>query len=86
MQYQQHSDLHYQQHNDYTFQSMGGHDNGSQRKRRGNLPKEATNILKAWYNAHLSSPYPTEDEKYLLMQQTQLTLNQVRQDTHLGLP
>ncbi|KAF2807328.1 Homeodomain-like protein, partial [Mytilinidion resinicola] len=48
-----------------------------QRKRRGNLPKEATNILKTWYNTHLHSPYPTEEEKYQLMHQTQLTLNQV---------
>jgi hypothetical protein len=62
----------------YTFQSTLGVDNNSfNRKRRGNLPKEATGILKAWFSAHRDSPYPTEDEKVALCNQTQLTLNQV---------
>jgi hypothetical protein len=62
----------------YTFQSALGVDNNSfNRKRRGNLPKEATGILKAWFSAHRDSPYPTEDEKVSLCAQTQLTLNQV---------
>ncbi|KAF2786207.1 hypothetical protein K505DRAFT_150719 [Melanomma pulvis-pyrius CBS 109.77] len=62
----------------YTFQSALGVDNNSfSRKRRGNLPKEATGILKAWFSAHRESPYPTEDEKLSLCNQTQLSLNQV---------
>lgn len=52
-------------------------DNSFNRKRRGNLPKEATAILKAWFNSHRESPYPTEDEKVQLCSQTNLTLNQV---------
>ena len=64
----------------YTFQSsMGMDQNGFNRKRRGNLPKEATQILKAWFNSHRDSPYPTEDEKVDLCRQTQLSMNQVWQ-------
>lgn len=48
-----------------------------QRKRRGNLPKETTDKLRAWFMAHLSHPYPTEDEKQDLMRQTGLQMNQI---------
>ncbi|KAF2107666.1 hypothetical protein BDV96DRAFT_606229 [Lophiotrema nucula] len=65
-----------QQYN-YTFQSNVGVDQSFNRKRRGNLPKEATGILKQWFTSHRESPYPTEDEKVNLCQQTGLTLNQV---------
>ncbi|KAF2251387.1 hypothetical protein BU26DRAFT_282054 [Trematosphaeria pertusa] len=65
------------QHN-YTFQSTLGIDQSSfNRKRRGNLPKESTAILKEWFARHRESPYPTEEEKVELCRQTQLTLNQV---------
>lgn len=47
------------------------------RKRRGNLPKEATRILKRWFDSHLDSPYPTEDEKRALVEETRLDINQV---------
>lgn len=64
----------------YTFQSALGPDSSTfNRKRRGNLPKEATGILKSWFNSHRDSPYPTEDEKVALCNQTGLTLNQVCQ-------
>ncbi|CAI4218787.1 unnamed protein product [Parascedosporium putredinis] len=48
-----------------------------QRKRRGNLPKETTDKLRAWFVAHLHHPYPTEDEKQDLMRQTGLQMNQI---------
>lgn len=48
-----------------------------QRKRRGNLPKETTDKLRAWFVAHLHHPYPTEDEKQELMRQTGLQMNQI---------
>jgi hypothetical protein len=48
---------------------------GKQRKRRGNLPKETTDKLRAWFVAHLQHPYPTEDEKQELMQQTALQMS-----------
>jgi len=54
--------------------SDGGHDS-KQRKRRGNLPKETTDKLRAWFVAHLQHPYPTEDEKQDLMRQTGLQMS-----------
>ena len=47
-----------------------------QRKRRGNLPKETTDKLRAWFVAHLHHPYPTEDEKQELMRQTGLQMSE----------
>ncbi|KAL6705687.1 homeodomain superfamily [Coniothyrium glycines] len=58
-------------------QHVGLDHNAFNRKRRGNLPKEATNILKDWFNANRGSPYPTEDQKMELCQRTGLSLNQV---------
>jgi hypothetical protein len=48
---------------------------GKQRKRRGNLPKETTDKLRAWFVAHLQHPYPTEDEKQELMRLTGLQMS-----------
>jgi len=47
------------------------------KKRRGNLPKAATNVLKKWLFDHLFHPYPTEEEKSALGAQTGLTMNQI---------
>jgi hypothetical protein len=49
---------------------------GKQRKRRGNLPKETTDILRAWFISHLQHPYPTEDEKQELMRLTGLQMSE----------
>lgn len=68
--------------------SMGGHGsmmtgvNGrmgdsKQRKRRGNLPKETTDKLRAWFSEHLHHPYPSEDEKQDLMTQTGLQMSKL---------
>ena len=54
---------------------MGMHGDNKQRKRRGNLPKETTDKLRAWFVAHLHHPYPTEDEKQDLMRQTGLQMS-----------
>ncbi|PHH63247.1 hypothetical protein CDD80_1249 [Ophiocordyceps camponoti-rufipedis] len=54
---------------------LGG--DAKQRKRRGNLPKETTDKLRAWFVAHLHHPYPTEEEKQDLMRQTGLQMNQI---------
>jgi hypothetical protein len=52
---------------------------GSQpRRRRGNLPRDTTDILKAWFSEHLAHPYPTEDEKQMLCNRTGLAMTQVR--------
>lgn len=47
------------------------------RRRRGNLPKQVTDILRAWFQDHLDHPYPTEEEKQMFIQQTGLTMNQI---------
>ncbi|KAK9451679.1 homeobox KN domain-containing protein [Limtongia smithiae] len=47
------------------------------KKRRGNLPKHVTDILRSWLNGHVHHPYPTEEEKGMLMRRTGLTMNQI---------
>lgn len=47
------------------------------RRRRGNLPKSVTAILKQWLIDHSRHPYPTEEEKRGLRLTTDLTLNQI---------
>ncbi|KAI8097983.1 homeobox KN domain-containing protein [Gilbertella persicaria] len=47
------------------------------RKRRGNLPKTVTAVLKQWLVEHCRNPYPTEAEKIGLKDKTGLTLNQI---------
>ncbi|ORZ12367.1 homeobox KN domain-domain-containing protein [Absidia repens] len=47
------------------------------RKRRGNLPKSITCLLKEWLVVHADHPYPSDDEKLYLQQETQLTINQI---------
>ncbi|KAK9760578.1 Homeobox protein tos8 [Basidiobolus ranarum] len=49
----------------------------NQKKRRGNLPKHVTAILKSWLAQHVKHPYPTEDEKIALAMETKLTMNQI---------
>ena len=60
----------------YRLERDDGNDS-KQRKRRGNLPKETTDKLRAWFVAHLQHPYPTEDEKQELMRQTGLQMSMV---------
>eukprot|EP01130_Rhizamoeba_saxonica_P018386 TRINITY_DN9177_c0_g1_i1.p1 TRINITY_DN9177_c0_g1~~TRINITY_DN9177_c0_g1_i1.p1 ORF type:complete len:252 (+),score=41.97 TRINITY_DN9177_c0_g1_i1:63-818(+) len=47
------------------------------KRRRGHLPEKATNILKNWLFNHEQHPYPTEDEKQMLVKMTDLTLTQI---------
>jgi Homeobox KN domain len=53
---------------------MGG--DSKQRKRRGNLPKETTDTLRAWFREHLSHPYPSEEEKQRMMKATGLQMSE----------
>ncbi|XP_020583567.1 homeobox protein knotted-1-like 13 isoform X2 [Phalaenopsis equestris] len=48
------------------------------RKRRaGKLPGDTTSTLKAWWQSHSKWPYPTEDDKAGLVQETGLQLKQI---------
>lgn len=46
-------------------------------KKRGIFPKMATNIMKAWLFQHLTHPYPSEEQKRQLANETGLTILQV---------
>ncbi|KAF8407199.1 hypothetical protein HHK36_006326 [Tetracentron sinense] len=48
------------------------------RKRRaGKLPGDTTSLLKAWWQSHAKWPYPTEEDKARLVQDTGLQLKQI---------
>ena len=47
------------------------------KRRRGNLPKSVTDTMRAWFQDHIAHPYPTEEEKQILMHRTGLTISQV---------
>ena len=55
--------------------NLGDMNDNKQGKRRGNLPKETTDKLRAWFVNHLQHPYPTEDEKQDLMVRTGLQMS-----------
>jgi hypothetical protein len=73
---------------EYSTPSMGVHHPSSpavcgdtdsrNRRRRGNLPKPVTDILRGWFHEHLDHPYPTEEDKQAFAARTGLTINQVR--------
>lgn len=46
-------------------------------RKRGKLPKETTDYLKAWLHRHSDHPYPSEDEKKQLCHATGLSMSQV---------
>ncbi|GAB2212031.1 hypothetical protein Drorol1_Dr00025375 [Drosera rotundifolia] len=48
------------------------------RKRRaGKLPGDTTSVLKTWWQQHSNWPYPTEDDKAKLVEETGLHLKQI---------
>jgi hypothetical protein len=51
--------------------------NGESRpkRRRGNLPRESTDRLRAWFDAHQEHPYPSEEVKQALMRETGLQMS-----------
>jgi hypothetical protein len=61
----------------YAWAIPGSADYHGQRRRRGNLPREATNMMKKWFQEHIKSPYPSEEEKIQFCEATGLSMNQV---------
>ncbi|KAI4155915.1 MAG: hypothetical protein LQ340_000641 [Diploschistes diacapsis] len=59
------------------FDNLSDYGDGNKKRRRGNLPKHVTDILRSWFQDHIAHPYPTEDEKVGLMQMTGLSMSQV---------
>ncbi|ELT94055.1 hypothetical protein CAPTEDRAFT_139538, partial [Capitella teleta] len=55
----------------------GDSTSSKRQKKRGIFPKVATNIMRAWLFQHLTHPYPSEEQKKQLAQETGLTILQV---------
>ncbi|KAL2007720.1 hypothetical protein VTN00DRAFT_7702 [Thermoascus crustaceus] len=47
------------------------------KRRRGNLPKPVTDILRQWFHEHLDHPYPSEEDKQIFMSRTGLSISQI---------
>lgn len=63
------------------FGILGDPIDSKNKRRRGNLPKPTTEILKKWFHEHLDHPYPSEEDKQMFMTRTNLTISQVFQIT-----
>lgn len=46
-------------------------------RRAGKLPDDTTSVLKNWWQQHAKWPYPTEDDKAKLVEETGLQLKQI---------
>ncbi|KAE8144148.1 homeobox KN domain-containing protein [Aspergillus avenaceus] len=59
------------------FGILGDPIDSKNKRRRGNLPKPVTDILRAWFHEHLDHPYPSEEDKQMFMTRTGLTISQI---------
>ncbi|KAJ5155226.1 hypothetical protein N7492_008029, partial [Penicillium capsulatum] len=59
------------------FGIMGDPIDGKGKRRRGNLPKPITDILRTWFHEHLDHPYPSEEDKQMFMTRTGLSMSQI---------
>lgn len=57
---------------------MGNPSHANHRRRRGDLPKNITDVLRMWLEENLDHPYPSNEEKQDFVQRTGLTISQVR--------
>jgi hypothetical protein len=59
------------------FGVLGDANDPRSKRRRGNLPKQVTDILRSWFHEHLDHPYPTEEDKQMFIARTGLSISQV---------
>ncbi|MCO5599316.1 hypothetical protein L7F22_053417 [Adiantum nelumboides] len=62
---------------DYACKLKEVRDEILRKRRAGKLPDDTTHVLKDWWLSHSDWPYPTEEEKTQLMQETGLELKQI---------
>ncbi|PGH05246.1 hypothetical protein AJ79_06857 [Helicocarpus griseus UAMH5409] len=62
---------------DRSFGAQGEPIDSKNKKRRGNLPKSVTDVLRAWFHEHLDHPYPSEEDKQMFISRTGLTISQI---------
>ncbi|KAK5696095.1 homeodomain superfamily [Elasticomyces elasticus] len=60
----------------YFMPSQYDHQQGKARK-RSNLPKQSTEIMKTWFDRNITNPYPSEDQKALFSRATGISMTQV---------
>ncbi|RVX66232.1 hypothetical protein B0A52_10159 [Exophiala mesophila] len=60
-----------------SYPMMGYPSHPSNRRRRGNLPKQITDVLRLWLQEHLDHPYPSDEQKQLFIQRTGLSISQI---------
>jgi hypothetical protein len=63
------------EHSDHT--SLVDHGFASPMGRRGHLPDRAIRHLKSWFFSHKSHPYPSEEQKNAMMEDTGLSRGQI---------
>ncbi|OTA32570.1 hypothetical protein BTJ68_06803 [Hortaea werneckii EXF-2000] len=60
----------------YFMQAHYEYQHGKTRK-RSNLPKQSTEIMKTWFDENMSNPYPSEEQKALFSKATGISMTQV---------
>lgn len=60
-----------------SYPVMGYSSHANDRRRRGNLPKQITDVLRLWFQEHMDHPYPSDEQKQIFIQRTGLTISQV---------
>jgi len=61
----------------YMAPSVGYEYAGSKSRKRSNLPKQSTEIMKRWFEEHIDNPYPSEEQKKYFAAKANINLTQV---------
>jgi hypothetical protein len=65
----------FQGHHENNIHNRGMHEGGKIKKRRGNLPKESTDFLMAWFMDHWERAYPDEPTKLRFCERTGMVMS-----------